>query len=213
MHRLLAILSIATLSTAACQKESGGSAPPTKTPVPKPVVVASVAISSAALQENCPDEKPAPEGDAPESSMKPGGEKEEEKRAQGDMDADYYEPCMQSSMQIAITGQGESSSKFAIQEVRLLGPKGAVLGTIKTRGASIWKDNGYAAWDQVIAPSTDVKASYKLTLSDWSAIEKKLGTGSYGAIYMLEADVEIDGVTKTIRSGQVSRERVEMIET
>jgi hypothetical protein len=84
---------------------------------------------------------------------------------------------------------------------------------METRKPKIWKADGYGAWDETILPKTDVKASYKLSLPNWSQVQGKIEGNTYNTMFKLEADIEIDGVPKTIRSGDVVREQTEMIDT
>ncbi len=212
MQRLLPIIGIAALSTVACQKESSTSTPPTPTPTPAPVpvVLAEVAVASVTVQQDCPDPQPAKPAAMEKSMAAPSEDMDE---AMGDVSENYVAPCTQSSLQIAITGQGETSSEFSIKEVRILGPKGKTLDVIGSRLPTIWKDNTYVPWNQVILPKTDVKASYKLGFRGWRTVEETLGGSSYGPAFIVEADVEVGGTTKTIRSAPVIREPEEMIQT
>jgi hypothetical protein len=200
MYRILPILTICAMAAISCQKENAAApTPPTNPPAPTPVPVAAadVSIASVTILEDCPD--------APSESA---GVTEDSDSEEG-----WVQPCRQSTMQIAIRGQGDVASNFAVREVRLLGADDAILGVVKTRGASLWNGTRYSQWDQTVAPSTDVKASYKLSLGDWSAIEKALGKSSYGPLFVIEADVSIGAVPLTIRSSKVAREPVEMIDT
>jgi hypothetical protein len=209
MIRTLSILAVLTaFSTSACQKERE-SKTPGDTPKQLPDRVADVAIASVTILEDCPDSdaKPsadrqsAPSGDMADNEADMGG------YAHGGM------PCSQSSMQISITGLGDASSQLAIKATRLLGPKGDTVGTLVTRRPKIWKAEGYAAWDETIMPKTDVKASYKLSLPNWSEVQNKIDGSTYNTMFRLEADIEIDGVPKTIRSSEVVREQTEMVDT
>jgi hypothetical protein len=211
MTRLIPIIALTALTAASCQKESKPIDPATQptTPIEKPVIVnpAVVTIASVTMLEDCPDADPVEAKEA-RAVTEPEGE-----MAEGKRDERYAEPCAQSTMQLAITGQGESSSKLKIVALRLVGPDGKTLDTLEARSPTIWKDNAYVPWDQMVLPKTDVKASYKVSIGNWSKVEKALGGSSYGRMYVVEADVEIAGVRGTIRSSKATREPVEMIET
>lgn len=152
---------------------------------------ANVAFSSVQMLEDCPDPAPA----TPASGMSP------------DDSSAVYQDCMQSTIQIAFAAQGEGSSQIALREVRLATPEGKVLGTIAHRLPTVWQDNGYVTWDQVLPGDTELKAAYKITPPNWQEVEKMLGTGSYGEMFVLEMDVEIGGVMKTLRSSQFTRQQ------
>jgi len=219
MTRLLPLFALTALAASACQKESKPTdpvAPPTApVEVPEVIEVAEVAIASVTMLEDCPD--PAKVEAATEKEQRPEAKRAQGAVAQDEMEGDsaygYVEPCGQSTMQIAVTGQGDFSSKLKLVEVRLLGPNDEILGIIAARSPTIWNNNGYLPWDQVVQPKTDVKASYKLSLDNWGKIEKNLGRSSYGPMFLIEADIDIGGVRKTIRSSQAPREPMEMIET
>tara|TARA_R110002096_G_scaffold433887_2_gene653760 strand:+ start:68133 stop:68807 length:675 start_codon:yes stop_codon:yes gene_type:complete len=224
MTRLISLVALSTLAAGACQKETKPTEPvaPVETLVVEAPVVESpavVTIASVTLLEDCPEAKrvmPAREEERGKTAPNLNaveGEMVEGDIAEGDMDRVYVEPCGQSTMQMAITGQGEMSSALKIVEVRLLDAAGTRLDIISARSPTIWKDNAYAAWDQIVLPKTDVKASYKLSIGNWSKVEKALGATSYGRMYTIEVDIELGGAAKTLRSSQAPREPMEMIET
>lgn len=125
----------------------------------------------------------------------------------------YVQPCVQSTLQLSFIGQGDFASKVAIKELRLLAASGQDLGTVKTRLATQWQNNGYLPWDQQLQPNTDLKAGYKITPPDWTAVGAKLGGSSYGVMFVLEVEVEIDGVKQTVRSAQFVRQQPVAIPT
>lgn len=197
MHQILPLLTICAMATISCQKENATSeTPPTPMPVPAPLA-AEVSIASVTILEDCPD----------------AGDDNDSAGASMDMEEGYVQPCRQSTMQIAIAAQGDTSARFTIKEMRLLGPDDAVLSVVKAREPSLWSGSGYAAWDQRVVPGPALKASYKLSLGDWRSIEKALGKNSYGPLFVIEADIAIGATPLTIRSGKVAREPVEMIDT
>lgn len=221
MTRLISLVALSTLAAGACQKETKPTEPvaPAETMVVEAPVVKSpavVTIASVTLLEDCPEAKrvmPAREEERGKTAPKRSaveGEMVEGDIAEGDMDRVRVQPCGQSTMQMAITGQGEMSSALNIVAVRLLDAAGTRLDTLKARSPTIWKDNGYVVWDQIVRPKTDVKAR---SIGDWSKVEKALGASSYGRMYTIEVDIEMGGVAKTIRSSQAPREPMEMIET
>lgn len=206
------ILLLVATSSSACQKERE-SETPAETPQELPKkVVAEVSIASVSLLENCPDA--APKAAADDKAVEHAGLAADMEAADSDeFGTGYAMPCSQSTMQLAITGQGGASSKLSILAIRLLGPKDEVLGTLQPRLPMIWGETSYSPWDETILPKTEVKASYKLSAPDWGEVQKKLGGSSYGPLFRLEADIKIDGETKTLRSSEVTREHTEMIDT
>jgi hypothetical protein len=58
-----------------------------------------------------------------------------------------------------------------------------------------------------------VQASYKLSLVTWDEGGAQTAQAPYGMNFFVEADVLIDGVSKTIRSSLIAPEPPDMIET
>lgn len=181
----------------------------TPKPLPPKVVTADVSIAAVSMVEDCPDA--AAEAESAAAEMIPEARA---KRPASDMPAEvaYPQPCQQSFMQISITGQGESTFKFSVAKVRVLDSAGTKLGTVKTRMPSIWESAGYAAWDETVMPNAPVKASYKVSLPTWDDGSKR-AVIDFGATYFLEADVMVNGVSKTIRSTLVAPEPAGLIQT
>ncbi|MEM6995468.1 MAG: hypothetical protein AAF721_33470, partial [Myxococcota bacterium] len=123
--------------------------------------------------------------------------------------------CTQSTMQLAFVGIGDSPAKVQIKAVRVLADKTAVpLATIESRVPMYWTGDGhYKPWDEVVPAGAELKASYRLAVPDWSALDTKLGKSSYVVPLVLDVDVEIDGVTTTLRSPPFNRERPHVIST
>ena len=82
----------------------------------------------------------------------------------------------------------------------MLGPKGQDLGTLSPRAPTIWKAEGYSAWDEMIMPKTDVKASYKLSAPNWADVQSRLGGSTYGPLYRLEVDIMIGAAREAVRA-------------
>ena len=206
---LSSILLLLALGSASCQKEQE-SKTPSDTPkeLPETAVAAEVSIASVTIGEDCPDANGA------SAAVIEMADQDREAPPMG-ASADYAGdmPCSQSSIQIAITGQGDSSSKLSIRAIRFLGPKGQDLGTLVARAPTIWKAEGYSVWDEMVMPKTDVKASYKLSTPSWAEVQSKLGGSTFGPLYRLEADIMIGDVKKTVRSAEITREQVEMVDT
>jgi hypothetical protein len=157
------------------------------------------------LVQDCPDpKKEAAKSDKPDSKMKA-------KRAKGS--GPLVQPCTQSNVQIAFAGKGAPGATVKIGAVRLMAVDGKELATLSVRMPSLWHDGGYQDWDGVLAPGADHKASYKLSIPDWSAVETALGVSSYEQMYTLEVEVDVGGVVTKIVSPQFERAQPMMIKT
>lgn len=197
---------------------------------PEPVVpegmpeasgVAIASIASVQLKQDCPDPKGQAKTDAKQnasasmgfapSMQDPGPGRSAKSKRKGN--GSFRQPCSQSTLQLAFTGQEGSASTATLKAVRLQSAEGKALGTLETRLPTIWKESGYEAWDGTLEPGADHKASYKLSVPDWSEVETALGGSSYGTMYTLEVDVEIQGKVTTLTSPQFERGRPQIIKT
>lgn len=171
-----------------------------------------VAVASVQLQDDCPAPPASPPA-AAEPSMQ---QKDEdvppgvaERRVPG-----FAPHCVQSMVQISIESEAEDAVPFSVREVRLKkAGEQAVLGTMEARDPKIWDDSKYAAWDQSIASDTSIKVAYALGDPDWGKVGKALGGSTWGPMYVVEIDVEIDGKVRTIVSPQIPRDEPENIVT
>lgn len=166
--------------------------------------VAVASIASVVLGQDCPDPDPNPETkNKADMAKSPAMDKRRQLR----------QPCTQSNVQIAFTGQGAVSSVVKISVVRLKSAAGKELTTLVTRMPSLWRENGYEAWDGVLAPDSDHKASYKLSIPDWSAMDAALGVSSFNQMFTIEVDLDIGGTRTTVISPQFERVQPVMIKT
>lgn len=190
--------------------------PPTE---PQPTADLRVAIASVQLLQDCPDPQPV----APAPSA--GAPMAKEPSAQSRMDVAagdtpngvaWQPPCSQSTVQLSV--RSDVAGKFRVEAVRVLdaGSK-KVAGTATLRGPVSWREgNGtYAAWDERTLAGDELKVSYKLGDPDLSRAGETVGPAfnTYFGPFILELDVSVDGVRRTIRSGEFSREPPEIMVT
>lgn len=73
--------------------------------------------------------------------------------------------CQASNLQIAFTSSsGSAAAKIEIVSVTLHDAKDdARVDDLEVSSAQKWTSTGYTAWDQTIAPATELKASYHLS--------------------------------------------------
>lgn len=115
--------------------------------------------------------------------------------------------CTQSRVQLSIESDGDEAQSFAIRAVRLKKAEGGdVLGTMTTREPTVWDDSKYKPWDESIGAGASVKVGYALGDPDWAKVGKALGGSTWGPMYIVEIDVEIDGRTQTVASPKVPRD-------
>lgn len=170
---------------------------------------ATPSIASVQLIQDCPD--PKKELAKSDMALDEPTSKRKAKRAPGA--GPLRQPCTQSTLQMAFVGQGSTSARVKLGEIRLLTKGGQSLGTLAHRAPSLWKSSGYEAWDELLAANADSQASYKLSLPDWAAVEAAIGSSSYGQMYVVEVDVDIDGTITTVTSPEFERGRPQIIKT
>jgi hypothetical protein len=197
---------------------------PDAKPDPTPqVAAATIVIASVTMVEDCPDRE-APAAPAPASSPVPGAPMPEAAKqapadeAMGDVaDGDsQYDPCSQSTMQLALSGHpGPGAATVKIESVRLVrADTNAELAPLKARKPLSWNEAGmYEAWDERLPPDKALKASYKLSVPNWADVEAKLGAGSVGRMFVLQVEVSVDGRRQTIVSPEFAREEPEILVT
>ncbi len=236
LRRLLLAGIAATLATACAPHDDGESnepeaprvdpdKPEPEQPEP-PKEMATVTIASVQMVQDCPDppdapaqptnEKPAASSQAVPMSPALGDESPARaaRGASADGSAPFRQPCTQSAMQLSFTGQGPEAAKVAIRGIRVLTSTGERLGTVQARKPTAWRDGGYQAWDEMLPADSDLKASYKLSVPNWSEVEAKLGDRNpFSTMFMLEVDVEIGGQMQTVRSPEFVREQPHVIVT
>lgn len=193
---------------------------------PKAVVVT---ISSATLGDECgesPDPAPAPKRKAKgkakaksdaESQTKPS---ESVAAADASMPADSARgvaarrACDQTSMQLSVrSGAEAAAADIKIKKVELYDETDKLIGTLKSRGPSVWSTGAgaYQTWDEKSVPGTDLMVRYVLAAPDWSKVKNRFDR-SYkvkvtltvgGADQKLERDVYLESQT-TLPPGVVT---------
>jgi hypothetical protein len=186
-----------------CPSQNDGWRPPPVSSGP------AQAPAAAAVPTHAADEAPP----SPGAAMPPA-EGASAARALGDSSGPWVQPCTQSTMQIVFTGQGNRTSEVEIEKIRLLDPKtGKSVAKLEAREPAAWVDNAYQSWNETIGPRQEVKASYELSVPDWYEVEKQIGTGSSGFMFVLEVDVKVGDELQTVRSSQFPREMPHVIVT
>lgn len=182
----------------------------------------NVAIASVQMIQDCPDPpEPSPAAGAPASQPEPMPPAADQERAPaqgaarkaGPGGGSFAQPCDQSTVQLTIKVEGETPQTMRIAAIRLLDSNGKSVGELSSRKPTAWVDQGYAPWDQTLTPGAELKASYKLGLPDWSAVETAIGGTSFGPMFKLEVDVEIGGELTTVQSPEFPREQPHVIVT
>lgn len=234
MRRLVVFGSLALCSlTLGCASTETPPKPATKEgpskPEPPPEPTAHAVIASVQMIEDCPKDDntwrppPVAQAVAPAAAQERARPASPPMEPAGDVDvgsaiADgggWVQPCTQSTMQVVFSDEGEQTAHVEIETVRVLDPKsGKEVSRIRAREPAAWTGSAYEAWDQTLAPHTEVKASYVLSVPEWSEVEKTLGVGSsYGTMFVLEVEVRVGDDRQTIRSAEFPREEPHIVVT
>lgn len=195
---------------------------PLPEPPPEPEPVARAVIASVQMIQDCPTRsdgfRPPPAATSPAAGGKLSTPKRAARSSGGSAGASLSghgprQPCTQSTMQLVFSDPGDRTEHVEIDGVRMLDPtSGKELATLVAREPAAWADGAYLSWDQTLAPGQEVKASYALSVPDWSAVETAIGS-SYGVMFVLEVDVKVGDETQTVRSAEFPRERPHVIVT
>jgi hypothetical protein len=105
--------------------------------------------------------------------------------------------CQQSSLQLHLEAIGEGAEvPFEIVSIRVTDPEAVLVGTLDARNPRVFEADGYAAWDETLAPGDDLDVSYDTTAPDWYGTSgARFG---WGTVYRVEVVVRIDGVERTL---------------
>lgn len=185
---------------------------------------ASVAIASVQMLEDCPSQDasdlpalPSQPASAPTNRGEVANDLQEPVSPGSSADAPLQNrggpsgvPCSQSTMQLAFTSTGDTPATIKIVAARLLrADTSASVGAIAVRKPKNWAaDGSYRAWDETIPVGGSIKASYKLGMPDWNKVEKDIRRPSFGYMFILAVDIEIDGKTETVKSPQFPRQEI-----
>ncbi len=92
--------------------------------------------------------------------------------------------CEPSSMQLSVVAPaGSTPTQLAVKKVELVDDKGAKIGDLTARAPTVWDQNGtYQAWDQRVAPGTELSVSYQLSQPPWGDVPDRRNRG-----YVLKA--------------------------
>jgi len=113
--------------------------------------------------------------------------------------------CQQSNVRTSFTSSdGSAPAKVEIVAVTLQDANdGSEVDALEASNPQKWNTSGgYTAWDQTIAPKTELKASYTLSSPAWSTMSDT----SYSRKFRLRVTVKVDGTQVVLQSAVLSRE-------
>lgn len=116
--------------------------------------------------------------------------------------------CQGSNLQLyyEVDGQG-LTARAEVTAVRLLqADTTAVLTTLTASTPQAWMGSQYQPWDGTLTTGARLRASYALSSPNWSQLGGGNSWNSYQHRYILEVDVRVDGVKRTLRSEELSRD-------
>jgi hypothetical protein len=175
-----------------------------------------VAIASVQLLDDCPDPVPAASDASAGATMSAPESASRAKPTAGPAIGKARWSCAQSTVQLSV--RADFAGQLRIEAVRVLDATSTrTAGSTTLRGPTVWSDaNGtYAPWNERTVAGTDLRISYMLGNLDLSRAAELVGPqfNAYMGPFLLEIDVSVDGKRQTIRSGEFSREPVEVMVT
>ena len=102
------------------------------------------------------------------------------------------------------SSDGSAPAKIEILAVTLHDANdGSEVDQLEASNPQKWSTSGgYSAWDQTIAPKSELKASYTLSSPAWSTMSDT----SYSRKFRLRVTVKVDGTQVVLQSAILSRE-------
>jgi hypothetical protein len=107
--------------------------------------------------------------------------------------------CTPSNVQLSMTA-GSSGSAAAVTVTRVVlldGISGAELQALTASAPSAWDGSSYVAWDSILKPSANIKASYPLSAPSWSTQSSR---DAYSKPYRIQVTVDVGGTKSTLTS-------------
>ncbi len=120
--------------------------------------------------------------------------------------------CQQSTLQLDFKAGAArpNSSDAAVVEVvtvRILDAStNRVLDEVSARAPTQFVNDRFQAWNEQVAAGRQVRASYKLEAPDWTKIGSGEAFRTRSMPLRVEVVLRIDGVLRTLRSGEITRE-------
>ncbi len=113
--------------------------------------------------------------------------------------------CDFSSLQIAFTpGSSGQAAHVKVTSASLLDAStGAELQQLSAYTPLAWTGTQYRPWDEIVSPSTALKASYTLAPPAWSTVDT---TNSFSRQYKVRLVLEVDGASITLESDALNRD-------
>jgi hypothetical protein len=174
----------------------GAKMPPPSTGTPPKTAATKVTIlmTSATLADDC--------GTPPPAKAKSATWAKDEVAAKADMDdtsrkAKRKRSCEQSSMQLSVKSDATGgAATLAVKKVELFDDQGKLLGELTPRDPGVWAPDGssYNAWDQRVAPGTELSVSYALSQPPWGTVTER-----WNRTYVLKAVVTVGGTDQAVQ--------------
>jgi hypothetical protein len=112
--------------------------------------------------------------------------------------------CEPTSMQLSVRSSMAEPTAIAIKKVELLDKNGLVLGVLTPRTPSKWNGSAYETWDQQIAPSTSLSASYRLSAPLWHEIVDGGRWEAHTKTFQLRVTVGVGSGERTVEKKAIT---------
>jgi hypothetical protein len=113
-------------------------------------------------------------------------------------------PCELSSVVLAFSsGSGTAGAHIQVTKVAMLdGATGQELQALSAYTPVAWSGTQYVAWDETVAPSSQINTSYTLSPPSWSTLGPSY---TYSHQYNLQITILVDGKAVTLESPPLTR--------
>lgn len=115
--------------------------------------------------------------------------------------------CTPTAVQLALeAGEGDADVPFEVIAVRIRAMDGALLDELDPREALLFREAGYVAWDERVAPGASLQVRYETSAPDWTSIGDGDPWATYGMQFRVEVVVRVDGAERTLEFAPATRE-------
>lgn len=125
----------------------------------------------------------------------------------GECESGFCGGCRATSIQLALeAGLGDMEVPFEVLSIQLLDMDRRVLDTLDPTEVTLYTDEGYVSWDEVIAPEESLSIRYETTSPDWTSIGDGNAWSTYGVPFRIRMRVLVDGEERTLDFSPAMRE-------
>jgi len=170
------------------------SPPPSTSPAKTVAAKVTISMTSATLADDC--------GAPPPPKAKSATWVKDQADVKADMADTRFKSkarrsCEQSSMQLSVKSAASGApATLTVKKVELFDDQGTMIGELTPRDPGVWAVDGtsYNAWDQTVAPGTELSVSYALSQPPWGTVSSR-----WNRTYVLKAVITVGGNDQAVQ--------------